>query len=219
MTKEALKIEDTPSRLLCVRCFRSKAVCLCDAIQPFAPFFKTVLLQHPKERKNSIGTARFTHLTLSNSKLIVGFGFDDDSAVNQLIDSPENYCVVLFPGPHSINVAEAKEEFLKQIPLQANGEKKTLVIFVIDGTWAHARAMLRRSKRICSLPRISFTLDLPSQYKVRKQPRSYCLSTVEAVARLIYLLDEKAPSSRLLATFSSMVDLQLKYGALKKRRS
>lgn len=199
---------ETEYRPLCLRCLRAGSVCLCATIEPFGTFFDVVLLQHPKERKNSIGTARFTHLTLHGSRLIAGAEFDGHPEVEAILDDPTRHAVVLFPGDSAVNVAEARERFLAAIPAGPSGPRR-ITIFVIDGTWSQARGMLRKSARLAALPRISFTLDRPSQYKVRKQPREFCLSTVEAVARLVKLLDPAAPSDRLLETFARMVDAQL----------
>lgn len=196
-------------RPLCTRCLRAGAVCLCDGIRPFRTFFQIVLLQHPKERKNSIGTARFTHLTLTDSRLIAGAEFETDPEVTAILADPANYPTVLFPGDTSVNLAESREAFLSGIPAGPSGNPRRLVVFVIDGTWSQARAMIRKSARLAALPRVSFTLDRLSQYKVRKQPSEYCLSTVEAVARLVKLLDPAAPAETLIETFARMVDHQL----------
>ncbi len=196
-------VEET-FRPLCVRCLRAGSVCLCDSIRPFDTSFQVVLLQHPKERKNSIGTARFTHLTLKSSRLIAGAEFDANADVNAILDDPANYPVTLFPGETAANVALERDAFLASIP-----SGRRLVIFVVDGTWSQARGMLRKSSRLLALPRVSFTIDTPSQYKVRKQPREFCLSTVEAVARLVKLLDPAAPAESLIDTFAIMVDAQL----------
>jgi DTW domain-containing protein YfiP len=197
------------NRPLCVRCLRAKAVCLCAGIRSFSPFFQVVLLQHPKERKNSIGTARFTHLTLSNSRLIAGSEFETDPAVNLLLGDAENYCVVLFPGPSSVNISDHRDEFVSSIPAKVDGTPRRLVVFVIDGTWAHAKGMIRRSLRLAELPRISFTVSEPSNYRVRKQPHEYCLSTVEAVAKLVKILDPRMPAESLIETFGKMVEWQI----------
>ncbi len=199
---------EKPYRALCVRCLRAGSVCLCDGIRPFETAFQIVLLQHPKERKNSIGTARFTHLTLKSSRLIAGVDFDRVPEVNAILDDPGNFAVILFPGETATNVAENRDAFLAGIPRGPDGPRR-LVIFVVDGTWPQARGMLRKSARLLALPRISFTIESPSQYKVRKQPHEFCLSTVEAVARLVKILDPAAPADSLIDTFARMVDAQL----------
>ena len=205
-------------RPLCTRCLRAGSVCLCEGIRPFRTSFQVVLLQHPKERKNSIGTARFTHLTLTNSRLIAGAEFESHPEVTEILSDPANYPTVLYPGESSVNVSENRAAFLGSIPLGSDGKPRRLVVFVIDGTWSQARGMIRRSPRLAALPRVSFSIEQLSQYKVRKQPSEYCLSTVEAVARLVKILDPAAPTETLIETFARVVDHQLACGALRKLR-
>lgn len=207
-------LEPLGERELCTRCLRAKRVCYCPSLRPFTPSFTVVLLQHPKERKNTIGTARMTHLSLSNSLLIPGIGFEEDDRVNALIADPANHCVVLYPGENSVNVSEHADEFLTAV----KSLSQKLVVFVIDGTWAQAKGMVRKSPRLTSLPQICFTPEIPSQYKVRKQPNRFCLSTIEAVHALIRVLDPKAPSDVLIDLFAGMVDRQIECGALRKVR-
>lgn len=206
--------EPEGERSLCVRCLRAFSVCYCASLRPFYPSFTVVLLQHPKERKNTIGTARMTHLSLLNSLLIPGIGFEEDEKVNALIRDPAHHCVVLYPGENSVNVSEHADEFLSTVRTSS----RKLVVFVIDGTWAQAKGMVRKSPRLTALPQICFTPDIPSQYKVRKQPNRFCLSTIEAVHALIRVLDPKAPSDILIELFASMVDRQIECGALRKVR-
>lgn len=197
-------------RQLCLACLRSIAVCDCAEIRQIRPDFRVVLLQHPKERKNTIGTARLTHLCLGNSKLIPGTEFASDPQVNALLDDPTHFSVLLFPGEESLNLSEDPNAFAR-LP-EAVGKK--LTVFVIDGTWPQAKGMVRKTPRLAALPRVCFTPDLPSQYKVRRQPNRYCLSTIEAVHRLIGILEPARDASQLLTLFGKMVDRQVKCGGL-----
>ena len=190
------------NRDVCYRCLRARSVCFCADIRSIAPSFRTVLLQHPKERKNSIGTARLTHLSVEDSVLVPGTGFEKDPVVSALLADPGNLNVVLFPGSDAYSLPERVED-LRTL----TGERK-LVVFVIDGTWSLAKGMLRRSPRIASLPKVCFTPERPSQYKVRKQPAPHCLSTIEAVHSLVRALNPELEADRLLEYFARMVDRQ-----------
>jgi len=143
-----------------------------------------------------------THLFLENSKLIVGGDFDQDAQVNAILDDPTLYPVVLYPGSSSVNVETHS--------LPEHG--KQLVIFVIDGTWAQAKTMLRRSERLNRIGKICFTASEPSLYTVRKQPEAHCLSTIEATHKLIQILDPKAPSASLIKVFTKLVNFQIECG-------
>jgi DTW domain-containing protein len=193
-------------RDLCIRCLRAKSVCLCEKIRPFRSTFTTVLLQHPKERKNSIGTARLTHLCIENSILIPGTEFDENVRVQDLLKDPANACVILYPGKDATQLPEEKGKLIESL-----GDR-TLVVFVIDGTWELAKGMLRRSPKLRSLPTICFTPETPSRYRVRKQPAKHCLSTIEAVHVLTQMLDPKPEADILIRLFSEMVEQQVAFG-------
>lgn len=197
--------ENLNHRDLCLRCLRARSVCQCARLEPFSPSFEVILLQHPKERKNSIGTARMTHLCLANSQLIPGVEFETDPRVSEILSDPLRHCVVLFPGGVLLDRGEERKEFVESA---VRGGRR-ITVFVIDGTWPHAKVMVRRSPRLAALPRVGFDPDRPSQYRVRKQPAQHCLSTIEAVHRLIQILDPSAPADRLMEQFLGMVNRQV----------
>lgn len=213
MAQPKPQTQDPLYRDYCTRCLRAASVCFCKSLAPIAPSFRIVLLQHPKERKNSIGTARLTHLSISNSLLIAGTDFDHDPQVTALLADPKNHCVVLYPGPQSVDIGEHKEKFREEIL-----GTKDLVVFVIDGTWAMAKGMMRRSQLLMALPQIRFTPVKPSQYIVRRQPKEMCLSTVEAVHHLIGVLDPTVGADRLIEIFNGIVQTQLRYTERKNLR-
>ena len=155
-----------------------------------------------------------SHLCLENSHLITGEDFSAHALVNQLIDNSDHQPVMLYPGEDSINLSDLHgEEY--NVPFSLN---KKLVIFVIDGTWTTARKMVRLSKNLSALPRISFSLDTPSNFRVRKQPAPDCYSTIEAIHQVIELVGPHygfptatRQHDNLLAVFDKMVEQQLRF--------
>ena len=147
-----------------------------------------------------------THFSIEGSLLIPGKEFNDDAQVNRLIADPANYCVVLYPGKDSknISVPESLSEFQESVPAD-----KKLVIFVIDGTWAHAKRMVRESPNLLGLPQICFTPKSLSEYKIRQQPAEYCLSTIEAVHQILEHLESAVNAEVLLEVFRTMVEQQI----------
>ena len=125
----------------CLKCFRSQKSCLCSEIFPIQTKTQFIILMHPKEaKKERVGTGRLSHLSLINSKIIIGENFDGHEEVKSLIHHPENRCFVLYPGTHSHNLNVSLPPGMKiENPSQKN------VIFVIDGTWSCAKSMMRDS--------------------------------------------------------------------------
>jgi len=169
-------------RDLCVRCNRSKSTCFCGFVSPFRTRTRFVILMHTKEYKRQrTGTGRLTAMSLPNSEIIVGVDFSNDRRVNALIANPGYYPVLLFPGPSAVNLTEGGE-------LNVPGDR-TLLVFVVDGTWRLARKIVHMGGNLRGLPRICFTSSVPSRFLIKRQPREFCLSTIEAVHHLLDALD------------------------------
>ena len=184
-----MKNESFPYRDVCPNCRRIVSLCLCSKVRPFSITPKIVLLIHPNEFKKTVGTARLVHLSIRDSGLWRGYGrdFDTDPRVLAVLKDPSLHPMVLFPGEDSLNLStETPEAIQEKIPAA-----RKLVFFVIDGTWGSARQILRESKLLQTLPKVSFHVTEPSRYEFRKQPKQFCLSTLEAVHVLIQNLIEK----------------------------
>ena len=209
-------IEENVGRATCLKCFRVSDLCLCSTIVPFEIEPLVVLLVHPREFMKTIGTVRIVKLALKNSIFWRGFGHevDHDKELLALIENPNHFPTVLFPGADSINLtALSREELSTRIP-----PGKRLVIFVIDGTWTSAKQMIRTSEVLQKLTKLSFNVVTESTYQFRKQPQEFCLSTVEAVSLLVENLNQKGlckPTPKgahfaMLKSFEALVDSQVR---------
>jgi DTW domain-containing protein YfiP len=197
-------------RNLCNHCLKSEVFCYCEELKPFRANAVIALLQHPLERRRTVGTARMAHLTIENSLLIPGIDFENNDEVNRLIADLSNHCVVLYPGRRSLNISKfAKDEIRNAFP-----KDKTLVVFVIDGTWACAKTMVSRSRNLVELPQICFTPTRTSEYQFRRQPHALCLSTIEAVHQILEILEPESDPSPLISLFRNMVKKQVTYTKL-----
>jgi DTW domain-containing protein YfiP len=203
-------IESERMRNLCSQCLKSEVFCYCKELKPFRSNVVIALLQHPLERRRTVGTARMAHLTIENSLLIPGIDFDENEEVNRLIADPKNHCVVLYPGRRSLNISTLPQNEIQN----AFPKDKTLIIFVIDGTWACAKTMVSRSKNLLKLPQICFTPARASEYQFRRQPKPVCLSTIEAVHQILEILEPEIDSSPLIELFRNMVKKQVTYTKL-----
>ena len=191
-----------PHRAVCGRCRRPVAVCYCAHLVSLETRTRVLLLQHPRERRTPIGTARLAHLCLPGSELRVGVDFDDDLSVQRALAAAESDgrpAHLLFPGPRAVDVAEAK----------LSGP---ITLVVVDGTWWQARKLLKRNARLAELPQLRFTPPGPSRYRIRREPAEDYVATVEALAHVLGALEGEADRfAGLLRPFEAMVDMQLHY--------
>lgn len=208
--------DKVPRKNYCFSCMRPKTICFCHKIQMIEPKIQVVILIHPMEaKKEKMGTGRLTHLSLKNSKLILGIDFTLDDEVNALIKNPLNSCYLLYPGENSIDLSLTKEELGKTSLMADYTENKNIIVFVIDGTWPCAKKMMKLSKNLHDLKRVSFQVDRPSEFRIKEQPGEFCLSTVESVHLMLQNLINKGfekPLNHLdhmLLVFKEMVDFQI----------
>lgn len=157
-------------------------------------------------RKIKNGTGHFTHLSLENSELHVGIDFSDHARINALINEPNNVCYVLYPSKESL--------VLNHMHLHTEGKQN--VIFLIDATWACSKKILRLSRNLKQLPKVSFEHTKSSEFRIKEQPQALCLSTIESTLCVLELLnkngDEQIPEKDLgsfLSPFRKMVAYQL----------
>ena len=155
-------------------------------------------MQHPKESRVGVGTARMAHLSLPNSILRVGLDFSDDPIVRAVVATSEPICV-LFPRPGALDVSAFPRD-------------RPVTLVVLDGTWTLARKLLTLNPALRALPHVAFTPRRPSDYRIRRQPSEICVSTVEALAEVLGVIEpDGGPFDGLLDPFHAMVEAQERY--------
>lgn len=201
-------------RSLCWTCLQPLQTCYCQHVHAFDPKMKFIILIHPLELRRRIATGRMSHLCLQHSQLILGHDYTANARVNQILSDPGCHSVILYPGFGSTNLSKLAPAGRRDL----FPPDKELAIFVIDGTWSTARKMLKHSRNLRTLPRICFTPERPSTFRVRKQPKPECYSTVEAIHQTLELVGPTCgfdittrEHDGLLQVFGKMVEQQLEF--------
>ena len=182
------------SRIQCPRCLRPQTHCLCPLIPSLDSRTRVLLLQHPSEVNHALNTARLAALGLSNSQLLVGEVFED---LSELLNPPGYTARLLFPADDAQ-------------PLQAYtpGEQPLLLV-VPDGTWRKARKLLHLNPPLAALPRVTLANGGVSRYRLRKAPGPGALSTVEAIAQALQVLEAPQSFDALLQPFEALIEGQI----------
>jgi DTW domain-containing protein YfiP len=183
-------------RPTCYRCFRPEAHCLCAVIPTVDNRTPVVILQHPRERTHPFGTARLAELGLGRVEVLVdhlGRLRRDPTPLG-----PLDGAALLYPASDALDVTS----------LGPGAAPRRL--FVIDGTWHHARTLYRDIPVLGSLPHLTLPGHLRSAFQIRRQPDVHCLSTIEAVVFALRALEpDTAGLDALLASFDVMQSRQL----------
>jgi tRNA-uridine aminocarboxypropyltransferase len=184
-------------RVECPECGRPQPACYCQHVKPVPTRTKVVILQHPREARVAINTARIARLCLPNAEIRVGIEWREDVELAALMSDPEREPILLYPGEGAKDITTLRSD-------------KPVTLVVIDGTWSQSRAVLRSSPALAKLPRYSFSPPVESEYRIRREPRWDFVSTIESLVHVLGTLeDEPDITEVLMRPFRAMVDFQL----------
>ena len=162
-------------------------LCVCEAVRPIDTETRVVLVVHRLEWQKTTNTSVLLSRVLKNSEVRIRADRARSFSGDDLADA-----VVLYPSDDAVPLASLPEP------------PSTLV--VPDGTWRQARKALTREPSLADLPRVRLPEGSPSRYFVRKNVRGdAALSTAEAVARALAILEGEVVAQAVLAPFELMV--------------
>jgi DTW domain-containing protein len=184
---------DEVRRERCLGCFRPHHDCYCAAIPRIDNQTEILILQHRRERFHPFNTARMVRTALRNGNLLVDH---TPGLAARLAIKPR--AGLLYPGPEA--------ELLADVPVNLRPQQ----LIVIDGTWHHAKTLVRDIPALYDVPRFRIDPHEPSRYRIRREPSATLLSTVEATVAALRVLEPETPNlDLLLEAFYGMVERQL----------
>lgn len=186
----------TEPRPHCYVCDKPLATCVCRQIERLDNRTSITILQHPRERRHPLGTARFAQLGLHGVRVLV-----DVEGRYRGPKAPVNFpprTGVLFPSASA-----------RQLPEAGSSEAPDHLV-VIDGTWHQAKTLYRDMLWLRDFPHYVLSPDAPSRYRIRREPQHDYISTLEALLLAVVHLEPALRGvERLLAAFDSMIDQQI----------
>ena len=150
-----------------------------------------LILQHPREKKESLATAALTVALLRRAKLAIGLSWPNLTAALGRPADPRRWAVLYLGSarprgfaPHGDVVAldSHGEPAADQAAMLRDLDGAVL----LDGSWSEAKALWWRNPWLLKLRRLVLDPQRPSHYnRVRREPRREALSTIEAAALLL----------------------------------
>jgi len=169
----------------CPRCLYQQHVCLCSSIPALANATRVVIVRHHLERHRSSNSGRLAHLALANSEIV-----DHGGGENATLPTLDG-AYLLYPlGEPAYTVPEPRP--------------RTLV--VLDATWSQARRMYRKLPALRGLPILRIPEDDREVERLREAPGPGMVSTIEAIARALRLLDGDEIAAPLEALYARAVE-------------
>src|SRR5436305_7479737 len=205
---------DTPETIPdCPDCHKPQPLCICDSIEPIENRISLLILQHPQEQDRALGTARLLALHFRNAVLKIGLSWPSLSkALGRPVHDPSRWAV-LYLGSAKVADLDTDREV---VAINRKGEvednqrailKDIEGIVLLDGTWSQAKALWWRNAWMLKCQRVVLGPAHPSRYgKLRREPRSDGLSTIEAAAMLLSSLEKRPDIAEALhSSFERML--------------
>lgn len=171
------------------------SLCVCALIPepPLVTRTRLVLIVHRAEDRKSTNTGRLAAACLADAQILVrGLASQPSTAVTHDRAAP---AVLLFPHEDAVPI----ERFA--------GRPVTLI--VPDGTWRQASRVRNRVPGLRDLPCVCVPPGAPSAYRLRAEPSDHGLSTLEAIARALSVLEGPHVRHALERVFHAMVERTL----------
>jgi DTW domain-containing protein YfiP len=153
----------------CERCLFQRRLCLCGEIPSLPTRTRIVIVRHHTERWRSSNSGRLAHLALPNSA-VVDHGGEGGIAVLPPLDG----AWLLYPEGE---------------PLHAPPPEPPRQLVVLDATWSQARRMYRKLAALRGLPVLRLPDAPMPAARLRESPAPGRVSTIEAIARALRLLE------------------------------
>jgi len=189
-------------RQLCSRCERPLSVCYCHRLIPIENHWPIWILQHHREKKHAIGTAKIAMLSLGNMLTLN----DKEAALNTDFQSSilSRTPILIYPGndAHNLDALKAKEM----------NATKTRPLLFLDGSWRKTHKMFYLFPELRKLTKLCIHPASPSRYRIRKAPDDSAISTLEAIVHVLTKLENNHEKfAPMLKTMDWMIDKQIEH--------
>ena len=196
----------------CPRCLKPQALCVCEGIAPIDNKVSLLILQHPQEQDRELGTARLTVLHLKDALLKIGLSWPSLSKILDRPADPRRWAILYLGSVRAAAVLPDRDIVVVNRKGNAVDDQDAALreiegIVLLDGTWSQAKALWWRNGWMLKCKRIVLGPKRPSRYgRLRREPRSDGLSTLEAAAMLLARLEDKPEiEATLIASFERLL--------------
>ncbi len=184
-----------------------------DAVAPIENRIALLILQHPQEQDQVLGTARLAAASLTNVTFKIGLSWASLAKALGKPADPKRWAILHLGSAKPADFPKGREVVVldkKGLALPDQEEELAHIqgVVVFDGTWSQAKTLWWRNAWVLKGKRVALNPKRPSLYgNLRREPRREGLSTIEAAGFLLSRL-EKRPEieTRLNENFQRMLD-------------
>ena len=182
----------------CPTCHMHATLCICDLVPRLEARTRLSLLVHYREARKPTNTGLLAARCFEHSE--VGIVGDRARPLGLPVVRPGELGLLLYPDDDALPIAHYA------------ASTQPVVLVVPDGSWRQAGKMRRRVPGLGELPCVTLPPTAATTYRLRAEPRSGGLATLEAIAHALGILEGDHGATieaAMLAVFRVMVDRTL----------
>ena len=158
---------------------------------------RVTLYMHRRERWRATNTGWLACLALSNSEIRLRGAREQEPRPAEA--APLKNALLLFPSQDAV---ELTPEWVARQP-------RPVTLVLPDGSWKQARKAPCREGGLAGIPSVKLPVGAPSCYRLRRSPHVQNLSTLEAIARALGVIEGRDVQVSLESLFLKMVERRL----------
>jgi DTW domain-containing protein YfiP len=179
----------------CIACRLRREECVCAQAPHLRIATRLIVIIHSKEWRRTTNTGHFARLAIQGAEVRL-HGSPKQKVSSAGVEAASSSTLVLYPGRGADPLSA---ESIALLP-------RPLTLLVPDGNWNQTQHMMRRlpmlsqARPVCLGER---SLDHPG---LRRNRRADCMSTFEAIAQALGILEGQATEDHLLKFFRHVLE-------------
>jgi DTW domain-containing protein YfiP len=179
----------------CATCRMHGSLCICGLVPRLVTRTRLLLVIHRAEERKSSNTGTLAARCLVGSDIIVRG--HEERPTPPFVPDAHTQPVFLFPHEDAVPL----DRFARS--------DKPVTLIVPDGTWRQASKVRARVPGFRDVPCASLPLEERSIYRLRAEAHDHALSTIEAIARAMGILEGPHVRRAIEHVFRAMVERTL----------
>ena len=170
-----------------------------------------LVLQHPQEKREAIGTAAASCAALRRAALVIGLSWSNLTRALGRPADPKRWAVLYLGSARPAAFGLEREVIALDRRGKPAADQQAAVrglegVVLLDGSWSEAKTLWWRNPWLLKLQRLVLNPPRPSRFgQVRREPRRAALSTLEAAALLLKNVDGPETEAALLDLLDRLI--------------
>jgi len=179
----------------CTSCRLRQELCICTDAPRLDLSTRLIVIVHRKEWRRSSNTGYLARLATRHGEVRL-HGLQHKAVSSEGVDLASASTLVLYPGrgAHPLTA-----EHIASLP-------RPLTLLVPDGNWNQAKNMMRRVPMLSQAHPVCLPGATVDHFNLRRNAYAERMSTFEAIARALGIIEKQAAEDHLLHFFRQVLD-------------